>query len=88
MYDGRRLSTARKLLTGDVNGHTEVSLFGFTLRREAGRASVWTVYDDGREAPVDYIDVSACSSATELLGHLERLRDAKDRDFVEVFEGP
>lgn len=83
MRSRQRLTIARDLLTGDVRQSTQVNVYDFTLRPVAARGDVWAVYDERHEAPVDYVNISATTSAVELLGHLEKLRDCVERSAVD-----
>lgn len=72
-----RLEIASDLLADVIPRHTRVSLFGFDLeRRPVG--NVWHVIDDNAGF-VDALNLEGTATATNLLAHLEGLRDALDK---------
>lgn len=78
-HNQRRLTIARDLLADTVGHNTKISLYGLRLRRHAV-GSIWTVTAEDLETPVDHLNVEAMASATELLEHIETLRDRVDGD--------
>ena len=78
-YDHRRLSIASDLLADVVPHQTEVSLFGYRLRKRTPGGRVWEVIDDDAGA-IDAVNLEGPTSATALLDHLDALREASEVD--------